>query len=223
MKLFLDSSTSYFACGLFDNNDDLIFSRICSTSFEKDDWLYNEWQTIKKQLSATKIDLHLGLGPGSFTGVRVLAAFVRSLSSFYDFHFYTFNSIDFWSHNLDTFTHDVYLQRFNAHSFYAKNKNEGAAVENIPVKELADFLNNYSSVFIWYDSYLRNSASKTTVPLEPDNRKSFVEFHMKDSGFQFHSDLLFQFLNNNSQEITGIDDIIEVYGHELTFKSGLTI
>lgn len=122
----LDASTPFFFSALAKTDDagrlSLLNGNISKVSPERDDWTFKSFETLFKDansFSAHEINaFYMGNGPGSFTGLRSLFAFMRTLSMLDKIPLITFHSLAFWHSILAHKSDDLLLTRVNRNLFY---------------------------------------------------------------------------------------------------------
>ncbi|HRP68549.1 MAG TPA: hypothetical protein PLY93_03375 [Turneriella sp.] len=203
--LLIDTSTRY-----------LVFARLGKEGGEKiltpvsldagDTAIDSAVATLFPSLDALDA-IWLGLGPGSFVGLRSSFAYVRMLSMLSQKPVYTFFSSRLWRAFFNVRESDWFLTRTNAKLFYAERYASEREAKSLELSAATSLVGNK---FFWMDSWLSQAKSVEEKTIIKEGKALyFADAQIKVS---FLTQTLLQ-----PQRVEEHTDLAPIYGHELNF------
>lgn len=141
---------------------------------EKDNWMHSSYKTLTEStVEAAAFDhMILGRGPGSFTGLRVSFAYLKTIAMLNDIPVSTVNSMQLWHTLLCEDRHSLLLVRTNRVLYYGGfYENNSFRTSAHTLEEWAAFCRdkNITRIDLWHEAW-RESVRKASKRKKNQNQ-----------------------------------------------------
>ncbi|MCS6985390.1 MAG: hypothetical protein NZM25_09745 [Leptospiraceae bacterium] len=169
--LFADSSTVYFVLMLFswEGRWELKEKVAFLIPEDRDDWFYKATVDLLNKYGTKPDILAIGKGPGSFTGLKVGFAFMRTWALLSNTPLFPLSSLWFWYHVFCAQEKEPLLVRTNRSLYLGQQQDR-----YLGAKPLAEWGKEFSKAFVFGSAWRGHSR----FPIDYKDFPNFEEVHL---------------------------------------------